>query len=105
MCVAKQVQEDLLELDTIARDGREIVGEFRLKNNPVSLKLTRRERITSRVASFRSTSSLVGSLLVNWARNRTITSDARSASRIVRCAVSRAPSMFGRSAASRLRPC
>ena len=29
--VVKQVQDDLLELDTIAGDGREIVVEFRLK--------------------------------------------------------------------------
>src|SRR5204863_10103684 len=29
--VAEQVQDDLLELDSIAGDGREIVGELRLK--------------------------------------------------------------------------
>ena len=42
--VAEQVQDDLLELDTIAGDGREIVGELRLKNYAVSLKLTQRQR-------------------------------------------------------------
>jgi hypothetical protein len=31
-------------LNPIAGDGREIVGEFRLQNDPVSLKLTRRKR-------------------------------------------------------------
>ena len=32
--VAEQVQDDLLELDTVAGDGREIVGELGLKNRP-----------------------------------------------------------------------
>jgi hypothetical protein len=38
--VAKQVQDDLLELDTIASDRREVVGELRLNDHLVSLKLT-----------------------------------------------------------------
>ena len=42
--VADQVQDDLLELDTVAGDGREIVGELPLKNDPVSLKVAQRQR-------------------------------------------------------------
>ena len=42
--VAEQVQDDLLELDAIAGDDREIVGELRLKNDPVSLQLAQRQR-------------------------------------------------------------
>jgi len=42
--VAEQVQDDLLELDPIAGDRREIVGELRLKNDPVSLKVIHRQR-------------------------------------------------------------
>src|SRR5205823_3933245 len=42
--VAEQVQDDLLELDSIAGDGREIVGELRLKSDAVSLKVTQRQR-------------------------------------------------------------
>ena len=42
--VSEQVQDDLLELDPIAGDGREIVGELRLKNDVVSLKVTQRQR-------------------------------------------------------------
>ena len=37
--VAEQVQDHLLELDTIAGDSREVVGELRLKRCSVSLKL------------------------------------------------------------------
>ena len=56
--------------------------------------------MTSRVASFRSTGSVVDSFLLNRARNRAIISDARVPSRIVRRAVSHAPSTSGESAAS-----
>ena len=56
--------------------------------------------MTSRVASFRSSGSSVNSFLLKSARNRVITSEARLPSRIVRLAVSRAPSTFGGSAAS-----
>ena len=56
--------------------------------------------MTSRVASFRSIGSSVNSFLLNSARNRVITSEARLPSRIVRLAVSRAPSTFGGSASS-----
>ena len=52
------------------------------------------------MASFRSTASVVASFLLKSARNRVITSDARLPSRMVRRAVSRAPSTFGGSAAS-----
>ena len=47
------------------------------------------------MASFRSSGSSVNSFLLNRARNRVITSEARLPSRMVRRAVSRAPSMFG----------
>src|SRR6516225_6684746 len=46
--------------------------------------------MTSRVTSFRSTASIADSFLVNRARTRAITSEARLPSRIVRRAVSRA---------------
>ena len=91
---------DLLELDAVAGDQWEIVGELRLKNDPVSLKSLNDSAMTSRVASFRSSGSSVNSFLLNSARNRVITSAARLPSRIVRLAVSRAPSMSGGSAAS-----
>ena len=42
--VAEQVQDDLLKLDAIAGDGREVVGEFRPQNHPVSLKFAQRQR-------------------------------------------------------------
>ena len=42
--VAKQIQDDLLELDAIAGDDREIVGELRLKNHAISLKVAQRQR-------------------------------------------------------------
>ena len=64
------------------------------------MQLAQRSATTSRVASFRSTNSIVKSSLANSARSRVITSAARLASRMVRRAVSRAPSMFGGSAAS-----
>ena len=55
---------------------------------------------TSRVTSFMSSGSRVNSFLVNKARSRVITSDARLPSRKVRLAVSRAPSTSGGLAAS-----
>ena len=42
--VAEQVQDDLLELDAIAGDDREIIGELRLKNDAISLKVAQRQR-------------------------------------------------------------
>ena len=39
--VQEQVQDDLLKLDTVTPDKREIVGKFRPQNHPVTLKLTR----------------------------------------------------------------
>ena len=42
--VSEQVEDDLLELDAIADDGREILGELQLKSDPVSLKVTQRQR-------------------------------------------------------------
>src|SRR5215831_17861934 len=41
--VAEQVQDDLLELDPIAGDGREVLGELRLKNDAVALEVTQRQ--------------------------------------------------------------
>ena len=51
--------------------------------------------MTSRVASFRSSDSSESSFLLNIARSRVITSEARLPSRMVLLAVSRAPSTFG----------
>src|SRR5580765_7288210 len=42
--VAEQVDDDLLELDTIAGDGRQIVGEFRLDDDLVSVKFSGPQR-------------------------------------------------------------
>ena len=42
--VAEQIQDDLLELDAIAGDRGEVVGELRLQHHPVSLKITRGQR-------------------------------------------------------------
>src|SRR5215470_5065697 len=36
--IPQQVQNDLLKLNTIACDGREIVGKFRPQNHPVCLQ-------------------------------------------------------------------
>src|SRR5262245_8658473 len=41
--IAEEVQDDLLELDPIAGDGREILGEFQLKNDAVSLQVAQRQ--------------------------------------------------------------
>ena len=41
--VPQQVQDDLLELDTIACDRREVVGKFRPQNHPASLKFALRQ--------------------------------------------------------------
>ena len=43
-CIAEQVQDDLLELDPVSSDDREIFGEVRLKDYPVPLKITQRQR-------------------------------------------------------------
>src|SRR5580700_6604286 len=56
--------------------------------------------MTSRAASFKSNGSIAAFLLANNARSREIISDARLPSRIVRRAVSLAPSILGRLAAS-----
>ena len=42
--VAEQIQDDLLELNPIADDDREIIGELRLKDDATSLQVVRRER-------------------------------------------------------------
>src|SRR6185503_2530427 len=42
--IAEQVQDDLLELDTIAGDDRETLGKFRVKDHAISLKFVRRQR-------------------------------------------------------------
>src|SRR5215467_4260886 len=41
--IAKEVQDDLLELDPIAGNGREILGELRLKDDAVSLQVAQRQ--------------------------------------------------------------
>jgi hypothetical protein len=56
--------------------------------------------MTSSVASFKSTDAGAASFLLKSARSRVITSHALLASRIVSRAVSRAPSIFGESAAN-----
>ena len=42
--VAEEIQNDLLELDAIPGDLREVFGELRLNDYAVSLKLTHRQR-------------------------------------------------------------
>ena len=42
--IAEQVQGDLLQLDTVSDDGREILGEFRTQNHPIPLKIAQRQR-------------------------------------------------------------
>jgi hypothetical protein len=42
--VANQIQNDLLELDAIPGYVREIIGELRLQNHALSLKVTQRQR-------------------------------------------------------------
>ncbi len=37
--IAEQIQDDLLELDTISGDGRKFYGEFRLQDHPTPLKI------------------------------------------------------------------
>src|SRR5215472_15989384 len=42
--VAQQVQDHLLQLDSVAGDGREVLGELGLKDHPVSLEVAQRQR-------------------------------------------------------------
>ena len=42
--IAQQVQDDLLELDPIANDSRQVLSKFRLKNDSASVQVTRRQR-------------------------------------------------------------
>jgi hypothetical protein len=42
--VANKIQNDLLELDAIPGYVREIIGELRLQNHALSLKITQRQR-------------------------------------------------------------
>ena len=99
--ILEEIQDHLLKLDPITRDRRECTGKLRL---PVSLDFCEDRPTTGQVprAWLRSdrSNSVVAFLLLKSARNRLMTSDARLPSRIVRCAVSRAPSTFGGSAAS-----
>ena len=37
--IAKQVERDLLQLDTVSHDGGDILGEFQTQNYPISLKI------------------------------------------------------------------
>src|SRR5512132_945407 len=37
--IAEKVQDDLLELDTIAGDGRQVISKFRPQDYPISLKI------------------------------------------------------------------
>jgi hypothetical protein len=38
--IAEQVQGDLLQLNTVSNDGREVLGEFRTQNYSIPLKIT-----------------------------------------------------------------
>ena len=98
--IAQEVHDHLLELDTIAGDQRQFVGQFGAQHHSTALQIADDSAMTSRAASLRSSGSTVTARLVNSARNRAITSAARLPSRIVRRAVSCAPSTFGGSAAS-----
>ena len=40
-CIPDQVQDDLLQLDTIASDDREVLGKLRPQDHPTSLKFAR----------------------------------------------------------------
>ena len=62
-CVPEQVQDYLLQLHTITATRGKSSGKFRLQDHPVSLKVAQDNAITSRVASFRSTDSVVASFL------------------------------------------
>src|SRR3954468_11723690 len=42
--VPQQVENDLLKLDPVASEGREILSEFRLQSDAVSLKIAQRQR-------------------------------------------------------------
>ncbi len=41
--IQEQIEHDLLQLDTITRDRREVVAKFDLRNNLTSLKFTPRQ--------------------------------------------------------------
>jgi hypothetical protein len=89
--IPEQVQDDLLKLNAIAVDGREVVGKFLSPHDPACQEFTDNSATTSRTASLRSNGSAARSLFGESARNRVITSDARCPSRMVRRAVSTAP--------------
>jgi hypothetical protein len=89
-----------LELNAVAGHEQWRIVKFHAHNDPVSQEVAEYERdhLARRlveVEDFRSSA-----FLPNRARSRVITSAARLPSRIVRRAVSRAPSTFGGSAAS-----
>ena len=41
--IPEQVPDDLLELDTITHDGREVLGEIQLQGDTISLKIAHRQ--------------------------------------------------------------
>ena len=41
--IAQQIQDDLLELDPIANNSRQVLSKLRLKNDSVSVEVTRRQ--------------------------------------------------------------
>ena len=95
--VQQQVQNDLLQLDAIADDRRADRRPVPAAEPP-GFSAGHSTTAQSPLASPRSGPPVrcVDSFLLNRARNRVITSDARLPSRIVRRAVSRAPSTSGR---------
>ena len=98
--VTKQVENDLLQLDPVAGNGRKISGEFRLQRDAVALELAQRQRddLSRRVVQIERLDREC--FLLNIARSRVVTSAARFPSRIIRLAVSRAPATSGGSASS-----
>src|SRR5256885_13050798 len=76
-----------LELDTITADRREIVGELRLNNDPVSLKFTRRQgddlsRSEEHTSELQSPCNLVCRLLLEKKKNNTKITHSRHSSKI-----------------------
>ncbi len=99
--VAKQIQDDLLELDAVAGDGREIGVELRLQDDALALELGRRQR-DHLPGGLVEVERIERELLLAEERRATVamTSAARLPSRIVRRAVSLAPSISGCSPSS-----
>jgi hypothetical protein len=55
--IPQQIQNDLLKLDSIADDRREVVGKLVAQNHALTLQLAQRQRSHLSVALFRSIDS------------------------------------------------